>query len=218
MPWTSHFQVHHSTPRTVSVLDSSNGKDTVGAVNAAFSELINICIEQNLFHILDGKHSEPFAIPGRIYYGVHQPPRGRDEALDRPSRGSFYTSPGMLDGTVAGGIKAGSSPLETIIHEEDEEASLPEKLGLIIPDIIYVHDLELPSDVVPKPNDDEVETFYSMTVEEVQKGLLNGEFKPDSAAVLIDFFIRHGVITADNGKDFIELSMRLHRRLPFRTP
>ncbi|KAI1641786.1 NUDIX hydrolase domain-like protein [Daldinia loculata] len=264
MPWTSHFQVNHSTPRTVSVLDSSNGKDTASAVNAAFSELINICIEQNLFHILDGKHSEPFAIVSAKYpvhmerfaaalFGITsrgayitaytKTPEGEIKLWIGRRAAHLYTSPGMLDGTVAGGIKAGSSPLETIIHEADEEASLPEKLvrervrsvgvltyitatgpdfpgekGLVIPDIIYVHDLELPSDVVPKPNDDEVETFYSMTVEEVQRGLLNGEFKPDSAAVLINFFIRHGVITADNEKDFVELSMRLHRRLPFRTP
>ncbi|KAL7624270.1 hypothetical protein AAE478_005830 [Parahypoxylon ruwenzoriense] len=264
MPWTSQFHINHSIPRSVTVLDSSGGKDTPGAVNASFSELINICIEKDLFHIIDGKHSEPFAIVS-AKYPVHME-RFASALFGITSRGAYitaytktsegstniwiprraahlYTSPGMLDGTVAGGIKAGSTPLETAVQEANEEASLPEDLvrervrsvgvltyisvtgsnfpgekGLIIPDIIYTHDIELPGDVIPKPNDDEVDEFYCMTVPEVQKALLNGEFKPDSTAVLVDFFIRHGILTADNEEDFIEINTRLHRRLPFRMP
>jgi hypothetical protein len=34
---------------------------------------------------------------------------------------------------------------------------------------------------------------------------------------LVDFLIRHGIITPENEPDFVEISMRLHRRLPFRT-
>ncbi|KAI1381637.1 NUDIX hydrolase domain-like protein [Hypoxylon crocopeplum] len=264
MPWTSHFHVTHDKPRKVTVLDSSKGQNTPGEVNAAFSELINICIDKDLFHIIDGKHSEPFSIVSAKYpthmerfasalFGITS--RGAYiTAYTKTSEGTIkfwigrraahlYTSPGMLDSTVAGGIKDGSTPLDTIIHEADEEASLPENLvrervhsvgvltyicitgsdfpgekGLVIPDIIYVHDLELPSEVIPKPNDDEVEEFYSMTVEDVQKALLNREFKPDSAAVMIDFFVRHGIITAENEKDYVEINTRLHRRLPFRLP
>ncbi|KAI1210716.1 NUDIX hydrolase domain-like protein [Annulohypoxylon truncatum] len=265
MPWTAHFQVTHIQPRSVTVLDSSKGADTPGAVNAAFAELINTCIEQNTFHVIARTHSEPFAILSARYpvrmerfasalfgitsQGAYITAYTRDAAdgqmrLWIPRRAKhLYTSPGLLDSTVAGGIRDGETPLDTLIHEADEEASLPEELvrervrsvgvltyvcataddfpgekGLVIPDIIYVHDLELPGDVVPKPNDDEVEVFYSMSVEEVRERLLNGEFKPDSAAVLIDFFIRHGIITAANERDYIELNTRLHRRLPFRTP
>ncbi|KAI1461216.1 hypothetical protein F4805DRAFT_317071 [Annulohypoxylon moriforme] len=264
MPWTPHFKVTHTHPRSVSVLDSSQGKDTPGAINAAFAELINTCISQNSFHVIAGTHSEPFSILS-AKYPVHME-RFASALFGITSQGAYitaytktkeggmrlwiprrarhlYTSPGMLDSTVAGGIRDGHTPLDTLIHEADEEASLPEELvrervrsvgvltylcvtaddflgekGLVIPDIIYVHDLELPADVVPKPNDDEVEVFYSMSVGEVQEALLNGEFKPDSAAVLIDFFIRHGIITAGNERDYIELNTRLHRRLPFRTP
>ncbi|KAI0884624.1 uncharacterized protein GGS22DRAFT_144982 [Annulohypoxylon maeteangense] len=264
MPWTPDFLVLHIHPRSVIVLDSSNGADTPGAVNAAFARLIDTCIEQDTFHVIARTHSEPFSILSALY-PVHME-RFASALFGITSQGAYitaytkaedgsmrlwiprrakhlYTSPGMLDSTVAGGIRDGHSPLDTLIHEADEEASLPEELvrervqsvgvltyvsitadgfpgekGLVIPDIIYVHDLELPSDVVPKPNDDEVEVFYSMGVEEVRERLLNGEFKPDSAAVLIDFFIRHGVITAEGERDYIELSTRLHRRLPFRTP
>lgn len=266
MPWTKRFLVDHTKGknRGVHVIDTSEGEDTAGAVNEAFSQLIDKCIEQDLFHIIDKKHSEPFSIVS-AQYPVHME-RFASALFGITSRGAYitaytrtsdgtmklwiprraahlYTSPGMLDSTVAGGIKAGDSPLDTIVHEADEEASLPEALvrervrsvgvltyisvtgadfpgekGLVVPDIIYVHDLELPGDVVPRPNDDEVEQFYCMTVGEVQKALLGGEFKPDSAAVLIDFFIRHGIMTADNEKDFIEINTRLHRRLPFRLP
>ncbi|KAI0182038.1 NUDIX hydrolase domain-like protein [Hypoxylon sp. FL1284] len=266
MPWTSQFRVSHSQPRSVTVLDSSGGRDVPGAVNAAFQELVDICIEQNLFHILDGKHSEPFAILGArqpvhverfaaalfgiacrgAYITAYTRAAGGDGAMRlwiARRAAHLYTGAGMLDGTVAGGIKAGASPLETVVREADEEASLPEALvraragsagvvtyigvtgpdfpgekGLVIPLVNYVHDLELPADVVPAPNDDEVERFYCMSVDEVRAALLNGEFKADSAVVLVDFFIRHGIITPDNDKDFVEMTMRIHRRLPFRLP
>lgn len=84
----------------------------------------------------------------------------------------------MLDSTVAGGVSAEYTPFETIVREANEEASLPEALirrdvqsagvltymstlekgqgeerGLIIPGMVYVYDLELAGDVIPKPGD-----------------------------------------------------------------
>jgi hypothetical protein len=32
---------------------------------------------------------------------------------------------------------------------------------------------------------------------------------------MLDFFIRHGIISADNEEDFVEIRQRMHRRLPF---
>jgi 8-oxo-dGTP pyrophosphatase MutT (NUDIX family) len=121
----------------------------------------------------------------------------------------LYTYPNMLDTTVAGGVKSGVPPFQTIVEEADEEASLPEDLirqkarcrgvishmnvtgkdfpgeqGLVTPDYVYVYDIELPDDVVPKPHDDEVSSFTLMSVEELQAALLREELKPDSAAVL----------------------------------
>jgi len=82
--------------------------------------------------------------------------------------------------------------LDTLVKEAAEEASLPAELvqkhvvaagavsyfyvressaggeeGLLQPEVQYVYDLPLPDDVVPKPNDDEVETFTLMPLHEV---------------------------------------------------
>ena len=264
MPWTADFEIHHSHPRTVTVLDNSNGDDTASVINAAFSQVVTTCVEQNLFHVLDGQHSEPFAVVGARYDQPVYVERFATALFGLTTRGAhlvayqmdqddmkvwvpcrsdhLYTYPNMLDTTVAGGVKSGVSPFQTIVEEADEEASLPEDLirqkarcrgvishmnvtgedfsgekGLVTPDYVYVYDIELPEDVTPKPHDEEVSSFTLMSVEELQAALLREEFKPDSAAVLVDFLIRHGIITPENEPDFVEISMRLHRRLPFRT-
>ena len=56
-----------------------------------------------------------------------------------------------------------------------------------------------------------------MTVAEVQTALMNDEFKPDSASVMIDFLMRHSIIVPENEPDYVNITMQLHRRLPFRT-
>lgn len=155
---------------------------------------------------------------------------------------NLFTFPNCLDTTVAGGVAFGEGPFECIVREADEEASLPEDLirkqavhcgcisyvglndpkgggetGLIAPDIMYVYDLELPESMVCKQNDEEVKEFYLMTIEEVKEALTRAEFKTNSALVMIDFFIRHGIITAENEEHYPEIVARLHRRLPLPT-
>lgn len=137
----------------------------------------------------------------------------------------------------------GEDPLECVIREADEEASLPELLvrasavpsgtvsyiyltdersggekGLIYPECQWVYDLELPADVIPKPKDGEVESFDLYTVEEVWEQLGRGRFKPNCALVMLDFFIRHGIMTKESEADFDQIHRRLHRRLPFPGP
>ncbi|KAI7604510.1 hypothetical protein KC319_g21893, partial [Hortaea werneckii] len=147
---------------------------------------------------------------------------------------------GMLDNTVAGGIATGETPFESIVRESAEEASLPEELvrknakavgtvtyfhirdrraggetRLLQPECQYVYDLQLPEDVVPKPSDDEVEGFELKSVDEVKDALRDGEFKPNCAVVLLDFFVRHGVLTPEEEPAYSEIVSRLHRRLEF---
>ena len=183
---------------------------------------------------------------GVVTYGVHmmayvQTREGMKLWVPRRARNK-QTYGGMLDNTVAGGISTGEEPFESLVREAAEEASLPEDLvrkrakavgtvtyfyvrderaggetGLLQPECQYVYDLEVGEDVVPKPGDNEVEKFHLWTVEEIQVALGNGDFKPNCALVMLDFFVRHGILTQANEKDYIEIVSRLHRRLDFPT-
>jgi 8-oxo-dGTP pyrophosphatase MutT (NUDIX family) len=169
---------------------------------------------------------------------------GDDEELKLwvPRRAATkQTYGGMLDNTVAGGIATGESPFESVVRESEEEASLPADLvrkhakavgtvtyfhirdhraggetRLLQPECQYVYDLKLSEDVVPKPSDDEVESFELKSVDEVKEALRAGEFKPNCALVLLDFFVRHGILTAED-EGYVEIVSRLHRRLEFPT-
>ena len=89
---------------------------------------------------------------------------------------------------------------------------------MIQPECHHAYDLELPADVIPKPNDNEVEEFYLWTVEQVQERMNEEEFKPDSALLALDFFVRHGIVTVENEGNFDEIRRRLHRELEFPGP
>ncbi|KAL4821396.1 NUDIX hydrolase domain-like protein [Aspergillus spinulosporus] len=183
---------------------------------------------------------------GIVAYGIHATAYVEDEEglkLWVPRRSKTkQTYPSMLDNTVAGGMSTGEKPFECLVREAMEEASLPEDVvranatatgcvsytytrdsraggetDLVQPEVEYVYDIKLPADVVPKPNDTEVEEFCLLTVEETKKALANGEFKPNCAVVLIDFFLRHGILTPENEKDFLQIITRIHRRLEFPT-
>lgn len=179
-------------------------------------------------------------------YGVHMTaylntPEGLKIWVPRRAK-SKQTYGGMLDNTVAGGLSTGEKPFECVIREAAEEASFPEHLarlrmkpcgtvsyvhvrdkraggetGLIQPECQYIYDIEVDADVVPKPGDNEVEAFYLWTVDEVKNALADGQFKPNCAVVLLDFFIRHGILRAENEPHYLEIASRIHRRLPFPT-
>lgn len=147
-----------------------------------------------------------------------------------------FTFPNCLDTTVAGGVPSHQSPMENVIQEADEEASLPSELikrdvrpagvlsyiglssqGFVAPDLVYVYDLAVGPDTIPTPKDGEVKEFYLMGVEEVKAALGRGEFKTNSAVVMVDFFVRHGLVTAEEVGEglYVEVLQRMHRRLPF---
>ncbi|KAF1945239.1 thiamine pyrophosphokinase-related protein-like protein [Clathrospora elynae] len=183
---------------------------------------------------------------GVVTYGVHLTAYTRKDGelkIWTPRRArTKQTYGGMLDNAVAGGIASGESPFESLVRECGEEASLDEELvrsrakacgtvtywyvrderaggetNLMQPEVQYVYDIELPEDVMPKPGDDEVEEFYLWSVEEVQDAMRKGEFKPNCALVALDFLVRHGILTSENERDYIEIVSRLHRKLEFPT-
>jgi 8-oxo-dGTP pyrophosphatase MutT (NUDIX family) len=125
------------------------------------------------------------------------------------------TFPGHLDNIVAGGQAIGSTPLQTLVKECDEEAGLPADLAaraVPIGSISYVQqdrlslksdtlacfDLELPAAFVPRPADGEVEEFALWPVAKVAESLRDGTpWKPNSAMVTLDFLLRFGCLDAE---------------------
>ncbi|KAL2680555.1 hypothetical protein Neosp_008157 [[Neocosmospora] mangrovei] len=254
MPWPADFTVSHDN-RSVTLSAPPPGETLTTHANAAFQKAVDGAIDGDLFPILHQEHSEPFLVVGARSFvqierfaaplfgiatrGAHMTgyARGTDGKIKiwvaRRSR-HLFSYPGLLDSTVAGGIKASNTPLECVLAESVEEACLPvdlvsskvqaaeavtlaninERSGLHHSDILYVYDLEIPEDVVPKPGDDEVEEFVLMECGEVVKRMLAGEFKPNVCPVLIDFLVRHGEITAENEEDFAEIQARLRRKIP----
>lgn len=148
----------------------------------------------------------------------------------------LHTYPSKLDSTIAGGVKASDTPTGCILAEAHEEASLSSALvqrlakpvgvltlanknprtELFHSEILYVYDMELPADVTPKPGDDEVEEFVLMDVDEVRRRMEDGEFKPNVCAVMVDFFIRHGVVSPESEGEgaYVGICGRLRRELP----
>ena len=188
------------------------------------------------------------ALFGINTYGVHMtayvntPQEGMKIWVPRRARNK-QTYGGMLDNSVAGGLSTGEQPFECLVREAAEEASFSEQLvrsnakpcgtvsyfhirdaraggeaGLLQPECQYVYDMEIGEEVIPKPGDNEVEDFYLWSVGEVKRALAEGQFKPNCAVVLLDFFIRRGILTAENEKDYVEIVSRIHRKLPFPTP
>ena len=62
--------------------------------------------------------------------------------------------------------------------------------------ILYIYDLILPDNIIPTPNDGSVASFNLYTLEQVDRiiKLSKNNFKFNCNLVLIDFFIRYGLI------------------------
>jgi 8-oxo-dGTP pyrophosphatase MutT (NUDIX family) len=140
------------------------------------------------------------------------------------------TFPGYLDNIVGGGLPYSLTPLENILKEAEEEASLPSSVlkqcvkpvGLvslimhkkdrgIVPDTEYVFDAHLPDDFIPKPNDNEVERFDLWPLDKVLSHI--HKFTPESGLVVIDFCIRQGHLTPDNLKNYEMVCCKLRNPL-----
>jgi 8-oxo-dGTP pyrophosphatase MutT (NUDIX family) len=127
------------------------------------------------------------AASGRIAPSLWIARRSLSKAID----------PGMLDNLIGGGVPAGATVAETLVKEAWEEAGLgpgqvagatagrhlrirrevPEGLQS---EVIHVHDLVLPANVIPHNQDGEVAEFMLL-----------------SATAVIDLLRRGGQLTAD---------------------
>jgi isopentenyldiphosphate isomerase len=143
--------------------------------------------------------------------------------------------PSKLDNTVSSNLLTGEQPMAKLIAKAEIEASLPapfmlentKACGTVTyameanngkgpvcqHHVQYVYEVELPESIVPKPTNDEVQTFELMTAAEVGDCLMDGKFADWRAMTWVDHFVRHGIINAENEDSLIEVCARLHRRL-----
>lgn len=122
------------------------------------------------------------------------------------------TYPGQLDNTVAGGQPHGIGLLDNLVKECREEAGIAEALARqarfvgtigycleapdgLKPDVQYCYDLELPPTFVPQPVDGEMESFDLWPAARAVATVRDTRaFKFNCNLVLIDFFLRHGLL------------------------
>ena len=79
------------------------------------------------------------------------------------------------------------------------------------PDTLFIYDLEVAEDFVPRNTDGEVEYFMLWTLDEVaQRVQETDDFKFNVNLVIIDFLIRHGYLKPDDA-EYPELAIGLRR-------
>ena len=139
-------------------------------------------------------------------------------------------APNKLDNLVAGGIGNEHGVRETLLKEGEEEASIPAslmsqavsagavsyrmetRLG-IRDDVLFVYDLEMPSDFVPKNRDGELVDFELMPASAVLERIrATSDFKFNVNLVILDFAVRRGLLGPDD-PEYLDVATGLHRPL-----
>lgn len=124
-------------------------------------------------------------------------------------------APGKLDNIVAGGHPHGLTLRENLVKECAEEAGIDRALALtarpagalsytlevdrgLKRDVHFVYDLALPSDFTPRNTDGEMARFDLWPIDAVAARVRDtDDFKFNVGPVIIDFLIRHGLMTPD---------------------
>lgn len=143
-------------------------------------------------------------------------------ADDRPN------DPGKLDNMVGGGHPHGLTIRENLIKECAEEAGIDRDLALaarpvgaltyvleidrgLKRDAHFIYDLALAPDFVPQNTDGEVESFHLWPIDEVAARVRDtDDFKFNVGPVIIDFMIRHGLLTPDD-PDYLAIVRELRQ-------
>jgi hypothetical protein len=139
-------------------------------------------------------------------------------------------APDKLDNLVAGGVGNGHGLDDTLLKEGEEEASIPTgltkrslpvgavsyrmetELG-IRDDVLFVYDLEMPTDFVPKNRDGEIVHFELMPASSVlERVRATNQFKFNVNLVILDFAVRHGLLRPDD-PEYLDVATGLHRPL-----
>ncbi len=124
--------------------------------------------------------------------------------------------PGMLDNLVAGGVPSGQNAWQALLRECGEESGIPPALagrarpaGVLrvcreVPEglhseILYIHDLALPGEFVPRNTDGEVSEFLSLDARRLMERIAGGEMTVEAALVAADFALRQGLLQDEAG-------------------
>ncbi len=230
-----HPQLTASKQRTEIVADVTYQWYQQGVVSAWCDEMYQVSshIAMPPLMLLDRSMASLFGI---MKYGVHMNAWVKQNnafalslwvakrAKNKP------TFPGCFDHLVAGGHGDGLTVSQTLIKECQEEANIPVNLAkqakavslvsyvmdtkqTLCRDALFVYDLELPIDFQPENTDGEVESFQLYPVEQVMQLVAETDkFKTNCNLVLIDFFIRHGYIQADEPY-YIDIMQKLRHHL-----
>ena len=128
--------------------------------------------------------------------------------------------PNKFDNMVAGGQPADLSLMENLIKESAEEANLPPALAAksspvgtisycfenevgLKPDTLFCYDLRVPSNFTPNNQDGEIADFRLMSINEALALIREGDsFKFNVSLVILDFAIRHGVLSPDDEPEY----------------
>ncbi len=191
---------------------------------------------QQAYLLIDRGAAPYFGITafGQHINGYVRTSKGIKLWIAKRSQNRWYY-PGKLDNMVAGGCPYELSLTENLYKECMEEASIPLSLAQQVTpvsaltycretekglrsDILYCYDLALPDDFIPQTNDDEVECFYLWEIEKVAQLVeSSNQFKLNCNLVIIDFLIRHGIITPEH-PDYIDIQVQLHPNPTHPTP
>jgi hypothetical protein len=176
------------------------------------------------------------AVPffGARAYGVHLNGYRRDGNgyslwIGRRAKNK-QVAPGKLDNVVAGGIGNGYGAAATLAKEAEEEAAIDSSLinravacgalsycmqtkSGVRDDVMFVYDLEIPRDFMPRNRDGEIAGFELMPLAEVLERIrTSNEFKFNVNLVILDFAVRHGVLRPDD-PEYLDVAAGLHRPL-----
>jgi 8-oxo-dGTP pyrophosphatase MutT (NUDIX family) len=171
---------------------------------------------------------------GARAYGVHlngyRRDRGRLELWIGRRAPDKKVAPDKLDNLVAGGIGFDHGLAATLVKEADEEAAMPRSvIARAVPvgavsyrmetpqglrdDVLFLYDLDVPADFKPRNTDGEIVEFKLMDAEDVVARVrASDDFKFNVNLVIIDFALRHGIVTPDD-PEYLDLVTGLRRPL-----
>jgi hypothetical protein len=218
--WSRSAILDRLADRLIAAGDIREKQNELYAVSASFNAAPVCALDRKLVPLFGikayGVHLNGFvrtAAGIELWIGK----RARDKAV----------APGKLDNLVAGGQPMGLSAIDNLVKECAEEADIPDALarssvpvGAITyrmmmerglrDDVLFVYDLALGEDFVPRNTDGEIESFERWPLARVAERVRDtDDFKFNVALVIIDFLIRHGAIAPDH-PDYLALVKGLH--------